>query len=239
MIAQIRALSASNPRFGYRFIAALLRREGIRINNKRVYRLWRLAGLGQKRKPAYRRRHGGKHRWMSAIAPNGVWAYDFVFDTCANGQKLKCLTVVDEYTRECLAISVGARMRSCDVINVLERLTALYGSPSNLRSDNGPEFIAKAVQAWLRGRGIETTYIQPGKPWQNGVAESFNSKFRDECLDMEWFHNRREATVLIEQWRHSYNHHRPHSAIGYRTPAQQRVMAIAKQQSTQLGKDAA
>ena len=241
VMAKIRVLSAANPRFGYRFVAALLRREGLVINNKRVYRLWRKAGLARRRKPAYRRRHGGQHRWMSAVAPNGVWAYDFVFDACANGQKLKCLTVVDEFTRESLAIKVGARVRTADVINVLERLVALHGPPAHLRSDNGPEFVATAVQGWLRENGIGTAYIQPGKPWQNGVAESFNSKFRDECLNMEWFNNRREATVVIEAWRQSYNNHRPHSAIGYRTPAEQRAraMAIANQRSNQLGDAAA
>jgi putative transposase len=198
MTTRLRALSAANPRFGYRFVASLLRREGAVVNNKKVYRLWRKAGLGRKRKPAYRRRHGGQHRWMNAIAPNGVWAYDFVFDSCANGQKLKCLTVIDEYTRESLAIEVGARLRSWQVIDVLERLIALHGRPAHLRSDNGPEFIAKALQAWLSKNKISTAYIQPGKPWQNGAAESFNSKFRDECLNMEWFNNRREAAVVIE-----------------------------------------
>jgi putative transposase len=178
---------------------------------------------------------------MNAIAPNGVWAYDFVFDSCANGQKLKCLTVIDEYTRESLAIEVGARLRCGQVIDVLERLIALHGPPAHLRSDNGPEFIAKALQAWLSKNKISTAYIQPGKPWQNGAAESFNSKFRDECLNMEWFNNRREAAVVIEGWRQNYNEYRPHSAIGYNTPAQQRkiAMGVAKQPQPQLGKTAA
>jgi putative transposase len=241
VIAKLRALSAANPRFGYRFVAAILRRDGMVINNKRVYRLWRKAGLARRRKPAFKRRHGGQHRWMSAIAPNGIWAYDFVFDACANGQKLKCLTVVDEFTRESLAIDVGARLRSANVINVLERLIALHGPPTHLRSDNGPEFVAKAVQDWLSEKGIKTAYIQPGKPWQNGVAESFNSKFRDECLNMEWFSSRREAIVFIEAWRNRYNNYRPHSAIGYRTPAEQRArtMSVAKTSSTQVENAAA
>lgn len=155
---------------------------------------------------------------MPPFAPNSVWAYDFVFDACANGQKLKCLTVVDEYTRECLAIDVGSSIRSERVIEVLARLVSAHGAPRHLRSDNGPEFVAYAVKDWLREEGIETAHIVPGKPWQNGLNESFNGKLRDECLDIEWFPNRREAVVVIEGWRKHYNDRRPHSSLGYRSP---------------------
>ena len=128
---------------------------------------------------------------MSAIAPNSIWAYDFVFDACANGQKLKCLTLIDEWTRECLAIIPEARIRSAEVINALSRLFAEHGSPAFIRSDNGPEFVAQNVQNWLKEQGVQTTYIQPGKPWQNGAIESFNARFRADCLDVEWFNSRR------------------------------------------------
>ncbi len=152
-----------------------------------------------------------------------VWAYDFIFDSCANGQKLKMLTVVDEWTRESLAIEVEGRINSPRVIEVLEKLMSLYGQPQYLRSDNGPEFIAKRVKEWLKKSGVETAYIDAGKLWQNGMNESFNGKLRDECLNLEWFANRAEAKVVIEQWRKHYNEKRPHSSLGYKTPAQFRA----------------
>ncbi len=150
--------------------------------------------------------------------PNHVWAYDFLFDACANGQSLKCLTIVDEWTRECLAIDVARSIRAGRVIEVLAQLVSGHGAPRYLRSDNGPEFISRAVLRWITKAGIDTAFIDPGKPWQNGTDESFNGKFRDECLNMEWFRTRAEATVLIEQWRRHYNEIRPHSSLGYLTP---------------------
>jgi putative transposase len=147
-----------------------------------------------------------------------VWAYDFVFDTCANGQQLKCLTVVDEWTREALAIDVAGSIRSGRVIEVLSQLVSVRGAPRYLRSDNGPEFVSAAVLRWVAAENIETAHIAPGKPWQNGTDESFNGKFRDECLNMEWFRTRREAVAIIETWRQHYNAVRPHSSLGYLTP---------------------
>jgi putative transposase len=147
-----------------------------------------------------------------------VWAYDFVHDTCANGQKLKCLTIIDEWTHEALAIEVAGSIRSRRVLEVLAKLVSVRGAPRYLRSDNGPEFVATAVLRWLTDSGIDTAYIAPGKPWQNGVDESFNGKFRDECLNMEWFRSRAEAVVVIETWRRHYNEIRPHSSLGYLTP---------------------
>ena len=144
--------------------------------------MWRAAGRGRCRRPA----------------PNQVWAYDFVFDACANGQQLKCLTVVDEYTRECLAIDVAGSIRSGRVIEVLAKLVSVHGAPRYLRSDNGPEFVSRAILRWLGNANIETAHIDPGKPWQNGPNESFNGKFRDECLSMEWFKNRIDAKIVIE-----------------------------------------
>ena len=149
-----------------------------------------------------------------------VWAYDFVFDACANGQQVKCLTVIDEYTRECLAIDVAGSIRSGRVIEVLAKLISVRGSPKYLRSDNGPEFVSRAVLQWLHDVGIETAPIDPGKPWQNGSNESFNGKFRDECLGMQWFQNRIEAKVVIENWRRLYNRVRPHSSLNNLTPAE-------------------
>jgi len=142
-----------------------------------------------------------------------------VFDRCANGQQLKCLTVTDEWTREGLAIEVDGRIRSGRVIEVLARLVSERGAPLYLRSDNGPEFVSRALLAWITAQGIDTALIDPGKPWQNGAGESFNGKFRDECLSLEWFRSRAEAKAVIESWRRHYNEVRPHSSLGYLTPA--------------------
>lgn len=155
---------------------------------------------------------------MPPFERNHVWAYDFVFDACANGQQLKCFTVVDEYTRECLAIDVAGSIRSGRVIEVLSQLISVHGAPRHMRCDNGPEFVSRAILEWILGAGIQTAHIDPGKPWQNGTDESFNGKLRDECLSMEWFRSRAEARVLIESWRRHYNAVRPHSSLGYLTP---------------------
>lgn len=163
-------------------------------------------------------------RPLPADRPNQVWAYDFVHDTCANGQQLKILTVVDEWSRECLAAEVEGRITAARVIRVVQRLIHQYGLPTYIRSDNGPEFVAHAVKAWLAEQGIQTAYIEGGKPWQNGTNESFNGKLRDECLNLEWFRHRREAQIVIEQWRRQYNEQRPHSSLGYQPPSQVRIM---------------
>lgn len=163
-----------------------------------------------------------------------MWAYDFVHDWCANGQKLKCLTIVDEWTRESLAIDVAGSIRSGRVIEVLSRLISVHGAPRHLRSDNGPEFVSAAIMKWLLDEGIETAYIAPGKPWQNGTDESFNGRFRDECLSLEWFRNRREAAPVIETWRQHYNEVRPHSSLDYLTPAEFKRQ-IAMKEKTDLG----
>ena len=157
-------------------------------------------------------------RPCTPIQANQVWAYDFVFDACANGQQIKCLTIVDEFTRECLAIDVAGSLRSARVIEVLAKLVSVRGAPKYLRSDNGSEFISKAILWWVLEQKVETALIDPGKPWQNGSNESFNGKFRDECLGMHWFKNRLDAKVVIEDWRQEYNAVRPHSSLGYLTP---------------------
>ena len=158
-----------------------------------------------------------------------MWAYDFVFDASANGQTLKCLTVVDEFTRECLAIDVGGSIRSGRVIELLSKLVSVRGAPRYLRSDNGSEFVSRKILRWIEDEKIETALIDPGKPWQNGANESFNGKFRDECLGMQWFQNRTEARVVIEAWRREYNTVRPHSSLGHLTPAE----FAERRQSTQ------
>jgi len=155
-----------------------------------------------------------------------------VFDACANGQQLKCLTVVDEYTRECLAIDVAGSIRSPRVIEVLARLVSVHGAPAYLRCDNGPEFVSRAILEWLVDAGINTAHIEPGKPWQNGTDESFNGKLRDECLSAEWFRSREEAKVIIESWRRHYNAVRPHSSLDYQTPNEFKATLM---QSTHMG----
>ena len=162
----------------------------------------------------------GRPRPLPATGTNHGWAYDFLFDACANGQQLKCLTVIDEYTRECLAIDVAGSIRSGRVIEVLAKLVSVHGAPKYLRSDNGPEFICRAVLRWLTEANIDTAFIDPGKPWQNGLNESFNGKFRDECLSMQWFKNRIDAKILIEEFRREFNEVRPHSSLGQLTPAE-------------------
>ena len=189
-----------------------------RISYGRVYRIWHAEGLSLPRKRKSKRLQGKKHRWLSAIAPNSIWAYDFVFDACANGQKLKCLTLIDEWTRECLAILPAARIRSAEVIDTLSQLFAIHGSPAFIRSDNGPEFSAAKVQQWLSKKQIKTIYIDPGSPWKNGSIESFHSRFRDECLGREMFLNLRQARVVISAWQLHYNKERPHGRLGYRSP---------------------
>ena len=218
VIAVMRELSAQYPRFGYRRIGVYLERAGHPMSWDRTHRLWKLAGLQVPRKRPRRRVASQRPRPLPATGPNQVWAYDFVFDACANGQQLKCLTIIDEWTRESLEIDVQRGIRSGRVIEVLSRLISVHGAPQYLRSDNGPEFVSRAVLKWLHKSGIDTALSDPGKPWQNGSDESFNGKFRDECLSMEWFRSRAEAKVVIEQWRQHYNADRPHSSLDYLTP---------------------
>jgi putative transposase len=210
--------SLQYPRFGYRRIAIFLRRDGHPMSFGRAYRLWRQAKLQLPKKRGRKRIASGRPRPNAPNGPNQVWSYDFVFDWCANGQKLKCLTVTDEWTKEGLAIEVDGRIRSTRVIEVLSRLVSERGAPRFLRSDNGPEFVSRALLKWIADQGIETALIDPGKPWQNAAGESFNGKFREECLSLEWFRSRAEAKVIIESWRRHYNEERPHSSLGYMTP---------------------
>jgi len=222
LIERMLALVGEHPRYGYRRICALLRSEGWRVNRKRVYRLWRQEGLKVPRKQRKRRRLGNsgngcvRHR---AQHVDHVWSYDFVMDQTTDGRPAKLLPIVDEYTRECLSLDVARSIKAADVIETLRQLFAVRGAPRLIRSDNGPEFVAQAVRDWLFESGVETLYIAPGSPWENGYCESFNSRLRDELLDRELFMDLREMKVVVEDFRLDYNHRRPHSALGYVTPA--------------------
>jgi putative transposase len=214
-------------RYGYRRVTALLRAEGWRVNHKRVERIWRREGLKVPPKQPKRGRlwlADGSCVRLRPERPNHVWAYDFVEDRTRDGRKLRLLCVVDEFTREALAIRVARRLGAADVIDVLADLFIARGTPVHIRSDNGPEFVAKTVRGWIAGVGAKTAYIEPGSPWENGYVESFNGKLRDELLDCEVFDTLAEARVLIERWRQHYNTARPHSALGYRPPAPEVVI---------------
>ena len=228
LTAAIIELARQYGRYGYRRITALLRAEGWRCNHKRVERIWRREGL---KVPARQPKRG--RLWLNdgscvRLRPeraNHVWAYDFVEDRTRDGRKLRMLNVVDEFTRECLAIRVGRKLGSADVIDVLADLFIARGTPGHIRSDNGGEFVATAVKGWISGVGAKTAFIEPGSPWENGYVESFNGKLRDEMLNAEVFNTLAEARVLIEQWRWHYNTVRPHSSLGYRPPAPEVVMS--------------
>jgi putative transposase len=227
-------LAGQYPRYGYRRIRVFLRREGHGMSRHRAHRLWRLAGLQLPRRRPRRRIAASRPRPLPAFGPNHVWAYDFVFDASASGQQIKCLTLIDEFTRECLAIDVAGSIRSARVIEVLSRLISERGAPRYLRSDNGPEFVSHAILEWLGKEHIETALIDPGKPWQNGDNESFNGKFRDECLSLEWFRSRAEAKVVIETWRRHYNHVRPHQSLKDLTPIEFKTRYDSIQQGAVL-----
>ena len=220
-------LASRYGRYGYRRVTAMLQWEGWRVNHKRVERIWRRGGL---KVPAKQPKRG--RPWLTdgscvRLRPqrrNHVWAYAFVALRTSDGKPVRLLTVVDEYTRECLAIHVGRSLRSPHVIECLGDLIVQRGVPEHLRSDNGPEFTARAVRLWLPPLGATTLFITPGSPWENGYVESFNGKLRDELLDRELFDTLWEVQVLTEQWRHEYNHQRPHSALGYRPPAPEAIL---------------
>ena len=227
LMAAIVGLASDYGRYGYRRLTALLGQAGWRVNHKRVERIWRHEGL---KVPAKQPRRG--RLWLNdgsctRLRPcwrNQVWAYDFVEARTHDGRKFRMLTVIDEYSRECLAILVARQLRADDVLACLAELVISHGVPDHIRSDNGPEFAAKAVCNWLGRLGVTTLVIEPGSPWENGFCESFNGKLRDELLEREIFYSLQEAQVLIEQWRRAYNTVRPHSALAYRPPAPEAVM---------------
>ena len=221
-------LASTYGRYGYRRITALLRAEGWRVNHKRVERVWREEGLRVPLKQPKRGRlylNDGSCIRLRPSFKNHVWSYDFVSDRLYNGKKMRMLTVIDEYTRKCLAIRVGSSLKADDVLDTLSTLFITEGIPDYIRSDNGSEFTAKALRDWIESIGVKTAYIEPGSPWENGYNESFNGKLRDELLNREMFYSLKEAQILIEQWRRYYNEIRPHSSLGYRPPAPQVIVS--------------
>jgi putative transposase len=232
LTAAVVGLASAYGRYGYRRVTALLRAAGWRVNAKRVERIWRREGLKVPRKQPKRGRlwlADGSCVRLRPERPNHVWAYDFVQDRTRDGRVPRMLVVVDEFSRECLAIRVGRRLGSEEVLEVLAELFVRHGAPEHLRSDNGPEFAASAVRAWLGRLGVGALFIEPGSPWENGYCESLNGKLRDELLDREVFHSlrgraaQRTDQALVEAWRRHYNTVRPHSALGYRPPAPEAV----------------
>lgn len=227
LTAAIVTYAAEYGRYGYRRITALLRADGWMVNVKRVHRIWRREGLKVPRRQPKRGRlwlNDGSCLRLRPSWPHHVWAYDFVADRTHDGKPIRMLTIIDEYTRQCLAIIVARRLNSDDVLHTLTDLFVEHGAPDHIRSDNGSEFTARAVRDWLGRIGVKTLYIEPGSPWENGYNESFNGKLGDELLKREVFYTLLEARVIIEAWRRHYNTIRPHSALGYRPPAPEAIL---------------
>ena len=224
LTADIIELAKTYGRYGYRRVTALLRHAGWAVNAKRVQRIWRREGLKVPHKQPKRGRlwlNDGSCVRLRAERPNHVWSYDFVEAQTHDGRKVRLMTLIDEFTRECLAIRVARRINSLCVLETMADVMLVRGIPEHIRSDNGPEMTAKIVRQWLASVGVQTLYIAPGSPWENGYCESFNGKLRDELLNGEIFYSLKEAQVVIEQWRKHYNTIRPHSSLGYRPPAPQ------------------
>lgn len=220
--AAIIRLATQYGRYGYRLIAGLLEQEGWTVSRSRVERIWKQEGLKVPQKQPKRGRMwlaDGSCIRLRPLRRNHVWSWDFVMDRTDDGRPIKMLTLIDEYTKECLAIQVARRIRASDVIDIFADVMVERGVPTFIRSDNGPEMVAKVLRKWLARVGTQTAYIMPGSPWENGYCESFNGKLRNELLDGEIFYTLREAQVIVEQWRWHYNRIRPHSALGYRPPA--------------------
>jgi putative transposase len=227
LVRRMVELATQYGRYGYRRVTALLRADGFRVNHKRIERLWRREGLKVPERQRPRRRlwlnDGSCVRLRPAHAGH-VWSYDFVKARTSDGRAVRLLTVIDEFTRECLAIDVARRITADDVLERLGGLFVARGVPEHLRSDNGPEFTAKAVRQWLGKVGVTTLFIEPGSPWENGYVESFNGRLRDELLNLEVLDTLLEARVLVERWRRDYNRVRPHSSLGYRPPAPEAIL---------------
>jgi transposase InsO family protein len=222
LTAEINKLAKRHKRYGYRMITAKLRQDGWIVNHKRIQRIWQKQGLQVPYRRKFKKTKGTSENSCSvkkAEYPNHIWTYDFISDQTEDGGRLKLLTVLDEFTRESPAIELGRSIRATDVISVLEYLFMVRGVPKFIRSDNGPEFIADAIKKWLKRKHVETLYVAPGSPWQNGYVESFNGRLRDDVLNREVFSSVNEAKVIVENWRLEYNNHRPHSGLGYMTPA--------------------
>ena len=226
-MARLTAFACQYGRYGYRRITALLRNEGWRVNHKRVERIWRQEGLKVPQKQPKRGRlwlNDGSSLRLRPLKKNHVWSYDFVAARTSDGQPIRILVILDEYSRECLSLHVARSISAQDVLEQLFGLMITRGIPEHIRSDNGPEFTATVVREWLSNIGVETLFIEPGSPWENGYVESFNGKLRDELLNGEIFDTLLEAKTVIESWRNEYNSIRPHSSLGYRPPAPEAIM---------------
>ena len=222
VIKDLLSLQVKHPRYGYRRITIKLREKGWLINFKRVYRLWCQEGLKVPRRQHRKLYTGSSANSCDKKRPgyyNHIWSYDFVIERLENGKRVKLLVVIDEFTRECLALDVAVSFKGTDVVEVLRYLFAVRGCPAYIRSDNGPEFVSKVVQSWLCSSGVGTLYVAPGSPWENGYVESFNSKLRDELLNRELFLHIDELKYVADRWRIDYNHYRPHSSLDYMAPA--------------------
>jgi putative transposase len=218
---RLKELAAARVGYGYRRLHVLLRREGWQVNHKRVYRLYREEGLGLRRKPPRRRVACVKREMRpTAETKNECWSMDFVSDQLFDGRRLRVLTIVDNHTRESLALEVAPRIRGIEVVSVLERITREHGLPQRIQVDQGPEFISKDVDRWAYWNGVELDFSRPGKPTDNALVEAFNSRFRQECLNQHWFMSLVDAQEKIEAWRMEYNHNRPHSSLGYQSPSE-------------------
>ena len=229
LAARIIALATQYGRYGYRRITALLKEEEWQVNHKKIERIWKREGLKVPQKQPKRRRlwlNDGSCIRLRPECKDHVWSYDFVMARTSNGRSFRILTILDEYTRECLAMRVDRHISSQNVIDQLYELFLLRGVPKHIRSDNGSEFTAKKIRTWLTELRVKTLFIEPGSPWENGYIESFNGKLRDELLNREIFTTLIEAKILIEQWRWEYNHVRPHSALRYRPPAPEAIMPV-------------
>ncbi len=229
LVADMIELTRQYGRYGYRRIAALLRDAGWQVNDKRVERLWKREGLKVPMKQPKKSRlwlNDGSCVRLRPEYRDHVWSYDFVHHRTDDGKAFRALNILDEFSRECLAIRVKRKLNSIDVIDVLTDLFILRGVPAFIRSDNGPEFVAEVVQKWIKAVGAKTAYIVPGSPWENGYCESFNGRFEDELLNGEIFYSLKEAQIIIEQWRRHYNTKRPHSALGYRPPAPETIVKM-------------
>ncbi len=230
-------VARKRQRFGYRRITALLRREGLSVNHKRIYRLYRELGLAMRKR---KRRHSGQRQaaaeTKTLTMANQRWAMDFVSDTLAHGRTFRVLTLIDEHTRECLAMEADTSLPGLRVIRVLQRLAERRGRPQEIHVDNGPEFVCRAVRSWCEKQHVLLRYIEPGRPMQNGHIESFNGRLRDECLNANWFLNLASTRILLESWRNDYNRVRPHSALGYSTPNEFAALLAQRQpQPTIMG----
>ncbi len=220
---RLRELAVERPRFGYRRLHALLQREGVTVNHKRIERLYRQEGLSVRRRKHKRVARDGRGRAAAPGRPNQQWGVDFLSDALARGRRIRLFTVVDVFTREVLAIEIDTSLPGTRVVQVLERVVAERGTPVELVLDNGPELAGKALDQWAYERGVCLRFIKPGKPSQNGFVESLHGRLRDECLDRHWFLDLGDARRTVEAWRLDYNHVRPHSALGYRPPAEFRL----------------